>query len=153
MECLQKFITSQQGGFYHLLHENLQGGWKNGQKFITANREDIFHLLHTWKYLGRVEKWSEIVYQCSKKWRLWYQLTNLFWFLPISNAKCLSFSVFVRKWGITKIVSEIRFLKKGVTKPCSLLMVWFEKPLATSCCVSIVIATQNTEQRNSKKYI
>ena len=45
MECFQKFITCQQGGFYHLLHENLQAGWKNGQKFITANR-DFFHLIH-----------------------------------------------------------------------------------------------------------
>ena len=62
MECFQKFITCQQGGFYHLLHENLQAGWKNGQKFITANREDIFHLLQ--KYACRVKKCSEIVHQC-----------------------------------------------------------------------------------------
>ena len=47
MECFQKFITCQQGGFYHLLHENLQVGWKNGQKFITYSQKGrfFFHLM------------------------------------------------------------------------------------------------------------
>ena len=50
MECFQKFITCQQGGFYHLLHENLQVGWKNGQKFITYSQKGRYFSFITYIY-------------------------------------------------------------------------------------------------------
>ena len=66
MECFQKFITCQQGGFYHLLHENLQVGWKNGQKFITYSQKGrVFFSFTTYYSCSLINKngtWSVYLY-------------------------------------------------------------------------------------------
>ena len=58
MECFQKFITCQQGGFYHLLHENLQAGRKNVEKQLS----EYAPLIDTQEYLRlQVKHCFEIV--------------------------------------------------------------------------------------------